>query len=569
MTSYVRRSISAALQLGTACLLASCVTPIQPDTGATAPALADFGMLDQRITTAKPEAQRLFNQGVLQAYAFNEHEAVRAFKAALAIDPACAMCAWGVAWQLGPNINAPDRGDLTEMRRYAALARRSMDRATARERGLIEAMSARYGGLGVTVREVVPLQGDICGSKGEQPADPLDIVYAVHLRELAEAYPDDADIASLYAEAVMIATRDDWWDRKTGAPAGQIGVVTLHLERLLQTAPTHTGLNHYLIHAVDASPAPQRAQAAADRLGALAPQSPHLRHMPAHIYVRVARFGDAVQVNQSALEAELSLTELVKGQQFETVKNWDSHNLHFLWFAALMDGRAGMAMDTARRMAKRAADGKSVYAEYRRSLPLLTLLRLQRWSEALAEPAPVAGGSFETAVREHARAVSLARTGRLVEAREAGAAAQKTLTGLQLQRQPSDDDKFARNLLAVMVAWQQAELALAAGDLDGAESAAQRGVELEMAIEEREPPVLAAGSRIVLGQLMLKAQRWGAAERAFRDDLADQPGSGWALRGMYQTLANAGRSAEAAAVKEQWERAWSAADVTLRTAALR
>jgi len=569
MKSYLPRSLSAALHLGTACLLASCVTPIQPDMGATAPVLANFGTLDQRVTTSKPEAQRMFNQGVLQAYAFNEREAVRAFKAALAVDPTCAMCAWGVAWQLGPNINAPERDDLTEMRRYAALARRHMDQGTARERRLIEAMSARYGGLGVTVREVVPLPGDMCGSKGAQPADPLDIVYAAHMRELVEAYPDDADIASLYAEAVMIATRDDWWDRRTGAPAGQIGAVTLHLERLLQKAPAHTGLNHYLIHAVDASPAPQRAQAAADRLGALAPQSPHLRHMPAHIYVRIARFGDAVQVNQTALEAELALTELVKGQRFEPVKNWDSHNLHFLWFAALMDGRAELAMDTARRMAKRAADGKSRYAEYRRSLPLLTLVRLQRWSEALAEPAPAAGGAFETAVHEYGRAVSLARTGRLAQARDAGAAAQKALTDLQLQAEPSEDDKFARNLLEVMVAWQQAELALAAGDVDGAQSAAQRGVELEMAIEEREPPALAAGSRIVLGQLMLKAQRWGIAERAFRDDLADQPGSGWALRGMYQALANAGRPAEAAAVKDQWEQAWSGADVALRSAALR
>ncbi len=553
------------LHLATALMLVSCVTPIQPDMGATAPALSNFGTLDIRITTSNPEAQRLFNQGVLQAYAFNEYEAVRAFKAALAVDPMCAMCAWGVAWQLGPNINAPDRGDLTEMRRYAALARRYADRGTARERGLIDAMSARYGGLGVTVRAATILPGDMCSSKGAQSADPLDIAYAAHLRELVEAYPDDADIVSLYAEAVMIATRDDWWDRKTGAPAGQMGAVSLHLERLLLKAPTHTGLNHYLIHAVDASPAPQRAQVAADRLGALAPQSPHLRHMPAHIYVRVGRFSDAVQVNQNALASEISLSELIKSQHFETVKNWDNHNLHFLWFAALMDGRADLAVDTARRMAKRAADGKSVYAVYRRGLPVLTMLRLQRWTEVLAEPAPTSGNAFEIAVSEYARAVALARTGALAQARTAGAAAQKTLTSMQLQRQPSDDDKFARSLLEVMVAWQDAELAFAASDFDAAQSAAQRGVELETAIEDREPPVLAAGSRIEFGQLMLDAKRWGVAEQAFRDDLADQPGSGWALRGLYQSLASAGKAAEAAPVKKQWEQAWSSADVALKS----
>ena len=166
---------------------------------------------------------------------------------------------------------------------------------------------------------------------------------------------------------------------------------------------------------------------------------------------------------------------------------------------------------------------------------------------------------------DYARAVALARTGRLAQAREAGAAAQKTLTDLQGKRRPSDNDKFARNLLAVMAAWQQAEVALAAGDADAAQDAAQHGVELEMVIEEREPPVLAAGSRIVLGQVMLDAKRWAVAEKAFRDDLADQPGSGWALRGLYQSLASAGKPADAAPVKDQWQKAWTSADATLRS----
>jgi hypothetical protein len=207
---------SLVLFLGAACWLASCVTPMPPDLAAKAPVLDDFGAAVQPVTTSSPQAQRLYKQGVLQAYAFNEAEAVRAFTAALAVDPACAMCAWGVAWQLGPNINAPQREDMTEMRRYAALARQYMQAASAREQGLIEA-------------------------------------------ELVERYPDDPDIATLYAEAVMIATKGDWWDRRTGEPAGQIGPMTQHLERVLQKSPSHTGLSHYLIHAVDTSAAPQRA----------------------------------------------------------------------------------------------------------------------------------------------------------------------------------------------------------------------------------------------------------------------------------------------------------------------
>jgi hypothetical protein len=554
------------LRIGTALLLASCVTPIVPDLAATAPVLENFGTTAQKITTSKPEAQRLFDQGVLQAHAFNEHEAVRAFKAALAADLACAMCAWGVAWQLGLNINATERGDQIEMRRYAALAREHIARATPRERGLIEAMTARYAGLGVPVRVVPTLPSDICGVKSIKAPDPLDLAYLAHMRELARAFPDDADIVSLYAEAAMIATPGDWWDRKTGAAAGQIGAVTAHIERLLKSAPDHTGLNHYLIHAVDASPQPQRAEVAADRLGVLAPQSPHLRHMPAHIYARIARFGDAVRVNQSALESEVSLAELIKRQQFKVVKDWDGHNLHFLWFAALMDGRAGLALETARRAAKRSAEGKHVYAEYNRSLPLLTLLRLQRWADVLAEPAPAAdaGRRFGTAVHAHARAVALARTGQLAQAREAGNVVENAVTILKRERNPSGDEKFALTVLDVLLTWQQAELALAVGDADAAQRAAQRGVDLEDAIEDREPPLLAAGSRNLLGNVMLEAKRWGGAEQAFRDDLADQPGSGWALRGLTQSLMRQGKSAEAATVKAQWEKAWSEADGILR-----
>ena len=129
--------------------------------------------------------------------------------------------------------------------------------------------------------------------------------------------------------------------------------------------------------------------------------------------------------------------------------------------------------------------------------------------------------------------------------------------------------KLARSLLEVFVAWQRAELALAAGDADAAQSAAQHGIELEIAIEDREPPLLGAGSRIVLGQVMLDAKRWSAAEQAFRDDLADQPGSGWALRGLYQSLAHAGKPAEAAPVKEQFAVAWSRADAELRNVSVR
>ncbi len=565
---FLKKSLAKLFPLAALAMLTSCVTPMVVDTDAKAPVLENFGAVAWPITTMKPEAQRLFNQGVLQAYAFNENEAVRAFKAALAADPGCAMCAWGVAWQLGPNINAPERESMTEIRRYAVLARQNASNpavpVTTRERALIEAMIARYGGVGVQAKEVKVLPSDICGTRSTRVADPLDIVYAAHMRELAATWPDDADIASLYAEAVMVATTDDWWNRKTGEAIGQIGVVAAHIERALKKHPDHTGLNHYLIHAMDSSRGPQRAEASADKLGKLAPMSPHLLHMPAHIYIRVARFGDAVRVNQGALASEIALKEKLTDQNFKVVKNWDAHNTHFLWFAAVMDGRADTALETARRIAKRAEKGVYMYHEYQRGLPVLSLVRLQRWEEVLAEPVPKAEEKFGSAMHAYARAAAYANLGQPADAKKAGAPLEAMVAEIKDKRRPSNEEKFILPVVETLLNWQRAEIALAAGDVDAAIAAAKRSVDLEDEIESREPPMLAASSRTLLGQIHLKAKRWADAEQAFRNDLADQPGSGWALRGLTLALMKQGKGAEAAAAKAKWEKAWGDADLVMQ-----
>jgi hypothetical protein len=290
-----------------------------------------------------------------------------------------------VAWQLGPNINAVERGDLREALRYARLAQSLAGNATPTERALIDAMVVRYADEGNAPGAGFP-QSAMCGSGGTSKAHPLDIAYALRLRVIADTYPDDPDVVSLYAEAEMVATRDDWWDQKTGQPAGRIGEVADRLERALSTHVDHIGVNHYLIHAVDAPGVARRAVAAADRLGSLAPQSPHLVHMPSHTYVRVARYADATRVNQSALDAQQRLDARLETLGFTQTKNWNGHNRHFLWFATLMQGRGDLALETARRIAG-AATSKSPWGGYQRGLPLLTLVRLARWGDALEETA--------------------------------------------------------------------------------------------------------------------------------------------------------------------------------------
>ena len=555
------RSLAVA---GGAVALTACAMFFQPDRSARAPVLEGFGTLAWPITTAVPEAQALFTRGMLQSYAFNEDEAARTFKAALAKDPNCAMCAWGVAYALGPNINSGPRGDMAEARRYARYARAHIGGATKREAALVDALVLRYADAKRVDPMDAPLLAASCGKPGVGASDPLDVAYARKMRELSDADPTDPDITSFFAEAVIIATPDVLWDRKTGAPSPDVLLMVQRLEQALVRTPDHIGLNHYLVHALDTSPMPERAATAADRLGRLAPGASHLVHMPSHVYVRLARYGDARRVNEEALAAELRQSTATRAQGFETVNNWDRHNTHFLWFAALMDGHGEQALAQARALAVLAAKGKSSYSELMRSMPLLTLTRLERFDAVLAEPAVAGDKGMAAGVREHALGIAFARTGQLGPAREAAASLKRMLDSKPAAGEKPDEGLHA--ILAVLSAQLQAEVEAASGDAAAAHATLQRAADLEDALEAQEPPILGAGSRIQLGHLLMRAGRWLEAEAAFRDDLRAQPGSGWALRGLLAATQRQAKAAEAAAVKQQYEQAWSGADAALRAA---
>jgi hypothetical protein len=548
---------------------ACAIAPLQPDLAAKAPRLEGFGAIDVRITTASTEAQRLFNQGMLQAYAFNEAEAVRQFKAALAADPACAMCAWGVAWQLGPNINASARGDLTEARRYVIYALRRADKATPRERALIEAMAVRYGEASAAdIRRDGPAAaGDVCrsGSGSAAKIDPLDAAYARRLHALLLATPDDADLLSLWSEAAMIATDGDWWDTDTGKPLPVIAEMVDRLERAQAKATTHTGLNHYLIHAADAGPAAARAEQAADRLGALAPASPHLVHMPSHIYARVGRFDDARRVNAQALDAEDTLDAKQKEQGFTVSKDWRGHNTHFLWYGALMQGRGDEALAAARKLAARSAKRDSDFGEYFRSVPILTLMRLERWDAVLAEPMPSGERGMAGVWGQHARGTALARLNRTAEAQATLALAQAAYDKLSAAHaSQSDDDKGVRTFAEAPLSRLRAEVALAEKRTEAALAEQAKAVAASKSSDAREPPTTGAGALVTLGDTQLALGRAADAEASYRADLAVRPDSGWALRGLARALAAQGKSADAAAVRQKLDRVWANADPALK-----
>jgi tetratricopeptide (TPR) repeat protein len=552
-------------------LLVSCAAvmpPLEVDPSARAPQLQGYGHSAIAVTTPVDEARRLFNEGVLQAYAFNEVEAVRTFKAALAKDPACPMCAWGVAWQLGPNINNSGRDGAAEALKYVDHALRNAARATPRERALIESLALRYAHASVA-RETAPLTA-VCGSKDgdDEKVHPLDAAYADRMRSLADAHPADPDIVSLYAEAEIIATEGSTGWHKDGKPVGRMGEAADRVERLLPAHTSHIGLNHYLIHLADALPVASRALPAAERLGKLAPQSPHLVHMPSHIFVHVGRFADAAQVNEQAVAADIALTDALKSQGFSVSKDWRGHNQHFLWYAAIMAGREDQALATADAMAARFKEQQGAFFEFVRSMRLITLVRMERWEQLLQEPLPMGDRGVAQVWYEYARGIAQARLGRPGEAETSLTRLQAAATATRARMTGNTGpQRTARAMVEAAEAGLRAELALAQGKPDDAFKHQAAMMKATARLDAREPPMLADGTRLSLGDMQARAGRWRDAEASFREALAEHPGSGWALRGLAQALRAQGKQTEADAVRRELERQWRLASPHLRAPA--
>ncbi|GAB2881746.1 hypothetical protein GCM10027277_58500 [Pseudoduganella ginsengisoli] len=557
-----RRLTAAALSLS---LIGACSTaPLLLNSKASAPVIDGFGASTLQPSRANDAARKLFAQGMAQVYAFNSAEAARAFMAALAQDPDCGLCAWGVAYQLGPDINHPQRGDVTDAKRYVDYALRHSDGVSERDRALIDSLALRYAHSSAA-RETALLTAELCGGANGQRVDPLDIAYAERMRELVKRFPGDPDVLAIYAEAEMVATQGTWWDSATGKPVGRIGEVADLLQTALQQHPEHVGLNHYMIHAVDSVSVARRAEASADRLGALAPKSPHLLHMPSHTYGLLGRYADATRVNQLAVAADAALEQDLKRQNFAGTRDWRGHNLHFQWYAALMEGRTELALDTARTLAGR-TKGDHEFAEYTRSLPMLTLLRLQRWDALLNEPMPQGGRGMATVMGEMARGIALAQGGRMDEAKAAlgrlDAAAEplvKKFNG------PDRSHKAVSSLARTAQLQLRAEIALAAQDASAAVALQAQAVSAAVGADDMpEPPMFASAPRQRLGAMQLQAKRYADAERTYRGDLALHPASGWALQGLSKALAAQGKQVEARGVNGELERSWAKADTNLR-----
>ena len=523
---------------------------------AGAPLFEGMGDYHMQITTADLDAQRYFDQGMVLAFGFNHAESIRSFRAAQTLDPGCAMCFWGEALATGPNINVTNNGKAIMAPAERASARAAIDQAlalmdglTSKEQDWIRALDQRYDG------------------QADTPRDPLDRAWADALADMAERYPDDTTVASVYAEALMNTMPWNYWG-PDGEAKPDTQAVIASLEAVMAADPNHPLALHLYIHALEASSNAAKAEAAADRLANLVPGSGHLVHMPSHIYFRVGRYQDSALANIRAAEVDEAYIAQCNAQGFYPALYYP-HNIHFLWASATMQGQSALSLDSARRVVAnvRVEQVEQFPAiQFFRTVPMLSLVRFARWEEILAEPEPYEPFAFARAIWHYGRGVAHAALGDTE-------AALVELAAIE-QLEPEVDEIFmgnvypARDLLEIAKSLLRGEMAYRSGDAETAVLAFEEAVALQDALPYTEPPFWYYPTRQSLGAALLASDRVAEAQAVFEKDLAQYPMNGWSMFGLAEALRRQGDAAGAEKIRARFETVWQFADVSLATSIL-
>lgn len=510
-----------------------------PDAGMP-PLYDNLGSLHMAVTTKSPRAQAYFDQGLRLAYGFNHAEAARAFKAAQQLDPNCAMCYWGEALVLGPNINAPMFPEaVAPAAAAAAKAVKLAGRASPPEQALIRAVARRYQ------------------ARPPDSRAPLDQAYADAMADSARRFPDNDNIQVLYAEALMDLSPWDYWEAGGAKPKPRAVPMIAALERVLKRNPKHAGAEHFYIHAIEASSKPDKALPAARALAQQMPGAGHLVHMPSHIYYRVGMYRDARQANVDAIAADERYFRTSASDPVYRSAYYP-HNVHFLMVSALMGGDGKSTLDAAARLDKSLDDAvvkQFAVMQPVKAAPYFAHVQFSSPDVLVALPDPGPDFLLVKAMWHYARAVGFARKGELDDCRkEINALASLEKTGDF--KQLTDEGVPGREIVRTARAVASGRLADASGDLKGAIIAYEEAVAVQDALPYMEPPYWYYPVRQSLGVALLRAGRSAEAEQVFRESLARTPSNGWALRGLIEVYRQRGDAKALAAAQKRFANTW-------------
>ncbi len=510
--------------------------------------MTGLSSLHHPVSTTNPEAQQFFDQGLRLVYAFNHEEAARSFHRAAELDPQLGMAWWGVALAVGPNYNLPVDPEREKAAVEAVDKAKALSAAAPQiEKDYIDAIAKRF-------------------SRAPQPVHhQLDLDYAKAMRALSSKYPDDLDAATLYADSLMNLRPWKLW-RADGTPEDGTGEIVATLESVLRRDPNHIGAMHLYIHAVEASPNPERALPYADKIADLAPSAGHLVHMPAHIYERTGNYNGAREHNADAAKADEDYAAATGSQGMYMVMYY-SHNLHFGAISASMQGHCAAAQKSAGQLA---ANLRPMLKEMPMVEPFVGIqmavaVRCGRWDDVMQLSEPPAQNSVLKAYWLYSRGLALAARGKTDEAEALEkqiAAIEKSTPREDVFMPPVENHTWqifhiADNVLA-------ARIAAAKGDKARSVELLRDAVATEDKLLYDEPADWYYPVRESLGGMLLQTGDVKGAEQVFRDDLDKNPRNPRSLFGLAEALTRQKRDYEASWVKQQFQTAWQGADVELK-----
>lgn len=549
---YFRR---ASAVVGAALLVGCSSQPMSsgPELAVLVP---DSGTYSRPISTDAELAQRFFDQGLRYAWGFYFPESIASYQEAARHDPDHPMIYWGMAHAMGPNPNSryarmPD-DPKGEGQKAIRKAMSLIDNATPLEQELILALNVLYD------KRSIPDDAE------------RDRAYYKAMRKLVEQYPEDADVAALFAGSFMSIGRWDYWANDGSAKPGTVRVM-LALERALRAEPNHPGTNHLHIHLMEASLMPERALFSADQLEATMPIAGHVVHMPAHIYVRVGQYDRAIDQNLRSQEVDKRFLKIWGDHPFPNLGTYPlsarihaPHAIDFIRYAATIQGNYETAiaasMQSAASVSRESIDMRG--SQKRASAPWLVHKIFGKWDQLLGKEPEYSGRPYLDGIWSYT-------TGSAYVARGDMASAERELANIRrIVNLPNVDEHRVgpapvSRILTMAAHGLQGEIKQAQGDLDGAIEAFAAAVALEDGNPYTEPPDWAQPLRHYLGAALLEAGRAEEAEAIYRRDLTWNQNNGWGLFGLWKSLEAQGKDREADLARVAFENSWKNSDVKL------